>query len=142
MLRSTKNNTRKRFRPKAGIDPIHVHELLAAAGMSGFLGVLEPPVPLPHLQKLARGVSGVPPGREAIDHRASGTVAGAAAAPEESPAAGLLPEGQKLVEAFLKRLGSQDEALRGVSEVVRRMNGSAERLRSQAERIFSRQAGA
>jgi hypothetical protein len=38
------------------IEPIHVEELLAGAGMSGFLGVLAPRVPPTHLEKLVREV--------------------------------------------------------------------------------------
>jgi len=48
-------------RPKARIEPIHVEELLDAPGMSGFLGVLGPPVRADHLQQLASGTSTVPP---------------------------------------------------------------------------------
>ena len=44
----------KRHKPKFKLESIHVDELLNAAGMSGFLGVLEPPQPAgPHLEKLA-----------------------------------------------------------------------------------------
>jgi hypothetical protein len=38
------------------IEPIHVEELLAGAGMSGFLGILAPHVPSTHLEKLVREV--------------------------------------------------------------------------------------
>ena len=34
------------------IEPIHVEELLAGAGMSGFLGILDTPVLATHLEKL------------------------------------------------------------------------------------------
>jgi hypothetical protein len=40
-------------RLKIPIEPIHVEELLAGAGMSGFLGVLDPPVLTTQLEKLA-----------------------------------------------------------------------------------------
>ena|ERR1700730_18654477 len=39
-------------RPKIPIEPIHLEELLAGAGMSGFLGVLDPPVLTTPLEKL------------------------------------------------------------------------------------------
>jgi hypothetical protein len=38
------------------IEPIHVEELLAGAGMNGFLGILNPPVSAAHLEKLVREV--------------------------------------------------------------------------------------
>ena len=48
-------------RPKAAIEPIHLEELLAGAGMSGFLGVLEATDPSPQLSEkaLARRGAGV-----------------------------------------------------------------------------------
>lgn len=47
-------NPKRRHKPKFKLESIHVDELLNAAGMSGFLGVLEPPKPAaPHLKKLA-----------------------------------------------------------------------------------------
>src|SRR6202049_1913363 len=39
-------------RLKIPIEPIHLEELLAGAGMSGFLGVLDPPVLTTQLEKL------------------------------------------------------------------------------------------
>ena len=38
-------------RRKTPIEPIHVEELLAGAGMSGLLGVLDAPVLTTHLEK-------------------------------------------------------------------------------------------
>ncbi len=47
-------NPKRRHKPKFKLESIHVDELLNAAGMSGFLGVLEPPkAAAPHLEKLA-----------------------------------------------------------------------------------------
>lgn len=47
-------NPKRRHKPKFKLESIHVDELLNAAGMSGFLGVLEPPkASAPHLEKLA-----------------------------------------------------------------------------------------
>lgn len=51
----------KRRRPKTPIEPIHVEELVGGAGMSGFLGVLGPPVRAAHLQQLAGGSSAISP---------------------------------------------------------------------------------
>lgn len=39
------DKSKRSRRPKKPIEPIHVEELLAGAGMSGFLGVLDPPAP-------------------------------------------------------------------------------------------------
>jgi hypothetical protein len=39
-------------RLKIPIEPIHVEELLAGAGMSGFLGLLDPPASTTHLEQL------------------------------------------------------------------------------------------
>src|SRR5713226_6395787 len=47
-------------RLRTPIEPIHVEELLAGAGMSGFLGVLDTPVLTPHLQGLIHGVHTLP----------------------------------------------------------------------------------
>ena len=52
---------RKRSRRlRTPIKPIHVEELLAGAGMSGFLGILDTPVLTPHLQELIHGVHTLP----------------------------------------------------------------------------------
>ena len=62
------NDSRKRSRPKAGIQPIHVHELLSGAGMTGFLSVLQPRVAAPHLRQLtesAESGSEEPPAADA-----------------------------------------------------------------------------
>lgn len=45
-------NQKRRSRHKADIEPITLDELLSGAGMSGFLGILDRPVAVPHLQKL------------------------------------------------------------------------------------------
>jgi hypothetical protein len=44
----SKSSARPR-RLKTPIEPIHLEELLAGAGMNGFLGVLDTPVLAPHL---------------------------------------------------------------------------------------------
>jgi len=111
------NLPRKRSRLSADIDPIHVDELLSAAGMSGFLSVLDPPAPIPHLEALAR-------------------------TPEDGLAAALPRHGEQLSEALarlaevvLTRLRDREEALFRVSEIANRMNASAHRLSIRAERI-------
>jgi hypothetical protein len=43
---------RKHSPRRAEVEPIHVDELLGAAGMNGFLGVLDPPEAVPHLRVL------------------------------------------------------------------------------------------
>jgi hypothetical protein len=47
---------RKRSPRRAELEPIHVDELLGAAGMNGCLGVLDPPEPVPHLRVVLRQV--------------------------------------------------------------------------------------
>jgi hypothetical protein len=57
------------------IEPIHVDELLAGAGMSGFLAVLDTPVSIPHLQELIHEVALPRPApRSALDLRAASVV--------------------------------------------------------------------
>ena len=114
---------RKRSRLSADIDPIHVDELLSAAGMSGFVSVLEPPMPMPHLEVLARP-------------------------PADGPAA-LPHHGQQLSEALARlaegvfiRLRDREEALFRLSEIANRVNASAHRLRLRAEQIRSGYASA
>jgi hypothetical protein len=53
--KQSKSSARPR-RLKTPIEPIHLEELLAGAGMSGFLGILDTPVLTPHLQERIRGV--------------------------------------------------------------------------------------
>jgi len=102
-----KDSAPKRSRPKPGLEPIHVDELMGAAGMSGFLGVLEPPPLAPHL----------------------------AVAGTDLAVAGLSEQGRQLAVWFSNRLESlvgglrrQQELLHGVTEVARRMSASAERM--------------
>ena len=55
MLNKSNEVSESRKRPrrsKTPIEPIHVEELLAGAGMNGFLGILDTPAPTPHLQEL------------------------------------------------------------------------------------------
>ena len=92
---------------RPAIEPIHVEELLAGAGMSGFLGILQTPVVVPHAS-------------DALAHLTA-------------PA--LPQQGMQLffclasrMESIRGRLGQQQELLHEVVEVARRMSASAERL--------------
>ena len=52
MSTKVSETSRRPRRPKIPIEPIHLEELLAGAGMSGFLGVLDPPSTT-HLERFA-----------------------------------------------------------------------------------------
>ncbi len=95
--------------------------------MSGFLGVLDPATTLPHFRKL-------------VDEERGGASVGKAIESLVEPEDPLLAGGRKLIGAVLVRLTRQEEALREVSEVLRRMNGSAKRLWLKADRIRWRRA--
>ena len=49
-----RSKPREPRRRKTAIEPIHVEELLAGAGMNGFLGILDTRVLTPHLTELIR----------------------------------------------------------------------------------------
>ena len=100
-----RNGTRKRSRPE--IEPIRVKELLAGAGMTGFLSVLQPPVAVPHLGKLA-GVA--PP----------------------SPA-GIAAPTQFRVDVLLRRLDGQQESLSAMHAQANRWRFRVEQLYRRAE---------
>ena len=53
-------NPKKRSRPKVELEPISMDEILAAPGMSGFVGILDPPEKVPHLQALVDDIKDVP----------------------------------------------------------------------------------
>ena len=103
-----------RSRPRAGIEPIHIRELLNGAGMTGFLSVLNPPVPAPHLRELGR-----------------------APHPAEPPSASSEPwfALSTRADALLVRVGRQDELLSAITEVASRINCGAVRLQSRAEAL-------
>jgi DUF2934 family protein len=103
-----RSHTGKRSRPKAGIEPIRVSELLTGAGMTGFLSVLDPPAAVPHLREFA-------------------LPAPAFSSPE------LAQWFSARAEALLRQLGGQQEALAAIAEVARRTNGGAEKLSRLAE---------
>ena len=101
-----------RSRPKGKIEPIHIQELLQGAGMRGFLSVLDPPVPAPHLRELGRGGDAAPAGMHGAEP---------------------LSRLSALAEALLGKLGRQDHALRTISEMAYRINGGALALQRRAE---------
>ena len=102
------SRSRKRSRPKAGIEPIHVGELLDGAGMRGFLSVLEAPR------------------HSAPVRRFSGDLADG----------GLLNRFSARVAKMLVRFDQQDEALRAVTEIARRIKRGVITLQGQSEAIW------
>ncbi len=106
-----------RSRPKTNIEPIHLDELLRGAGMRGFLSVLDPPVPAPHLRELGRGGD-----------------SGAAGMPGSEPLDRLATR----MEALIGKLGRQDHALRTINEMAYRINGGARALQRHAESVRRR----
>ena len=104
-------------RPKSSIEPIHIHELLTGAGMRGFLSVLDPPVPAPHLQELGR----------------AGEVAGTASSGIEP-----LSRLSGRAEDWLHQLARQEQTLRMITEVAFRINSGAAALQRHAEQAVRR----
>ncbi len=78
---------------------------MAGAGMSGFLGVLDPPASVPHLEALVSRAPDVP----ADHHQLSLWLS-------------------SRLERISARVGRQHETLLEISKVTGRMNGAAERL--------------
>jgi len=104
-----------RSRPsKRSIEPIHIRELLNGAGMRGFLSVLDPPVPAPHLRELGRDQGAREPCAE--------------------PWSGLSAR----VEALLGRFARQEQALRSVAEMAHRINCGAVVLQRGADSVCMR----
>src|SRR5579871_2001023 len=99
-----RSSYRMRSRRRADLEPIHIRELLSGAGMRGFLSVLDPPVPAPHLRELGRDGDSCEPEAAGAD-----------------PLRGL----SALAEALFGRLARQEQALRTISEVAHRINGGA-----------------
>jgi hypothetical protein len=96
------------------LEPIHLDELMGAAGMSGFLGVLDPPAVAPHLSDASADLA----------------------------LAALSEQGKRLAVWFSNRMeslvggmGRQQELLYGVTEVARRMSASAERIARRTTRF-------
>ena len=106
-----------RSRRRTSLEPIHIRELLSGAGRRGFLSVLDPPVPAPHLRELGRDGDSYDPG-----------------AARAEPLTRL----SALAEALLGRLARQEQALRTISEVAYRINGGAVTLQRQTDAVCSR----
>jgi hypothetical protein len=87
-----------------------MEELLAGAGMSGFLGVLDPPAPAPHLEALAGQATYVP-----ADHRQLSLWL------------------SSRLERLSAHVGRQHETLLEISKVTGRINGAAERLNARVQ---------
>jgi hypothetical protein len=51
---------KKKSRPKVELEPISMDEILAGAGMSGFVSILDPPEDVPHLQALVDDIRDMP----------------------------------------------------------------------------------
>jgi hypothetical protein len=125
------------------IAPIHVDELLLAPGMGGFLGILDPPVPVPHLQKLVdelRGTSSQPPAQ--AGHR--NPVTAQVGVCEALAATALDGDGLRFSSWFYDRTGAilgrmwlQEKELSGVTEAWRRVAAHVEKLHRQATLLCS-----
>jgi len=97
--------------------------------MTGFLGMLDPPAPVPHLEMTAAG------------SEPSSSLKAEAALPAvtENALAVLQGQGQELAlwfsfrtEGLAYQLSRQLDVLAGISEVARRINGSVHRLTRDA----------
>src|SRR5215475_15632628 len=51
-MSSRDTSPKKKSRHKVALEPISMDEILAGAGMSGFVSILDPPEEVPHLQAL------------------------------------------------------------------------------------------
>lgn len=121
---------KKPSRPKAEIEPIHVPELLSAAGMCNFLGVLSPPAPVPHLRKLVDSVDRV--AREVLQGRVND-------APRWEGIQ-FLTDFSAHAELLLAELARQHETLVAILTRAERMNRSvvwlSAAIRNRAETKF------
>jgi hypothetical protein len=57
-MSSRDTTPKKKSRPKVTLEPISMDEILAGAGMSGFVSILDPPEDVPHLQALVDDIKG------------------------------------------------------------------------------------
>lgn len=101
-------------RSKRGIEPIHIRELLSGAGMRGFLSVLDPPVPAPHLRELGRDQGSYESCAEPLTRLSA------------------------RAEALLGRFARQEQALRLISEMAHRINGGAVALQRGTDSVCIR----
>ncbi len=106
------NRSRKRSRPRPEIEPIHLGELLGGAGMRGFLSILEAPFP--------------------------GSPAKQSAGPLLD--GGLSRRFSARAEKTVVRFKQQEEALRAVTEIVRRIKRGVITLQAQSEAIWRRRS--
>jgi hypothetical protein len=121
-------------RPKT-IEPIHVEELLAGAGMNGFLGVLETPVRNVHLEKLARGVdtSSTEPRRYSAAPKVGGNVLEwNAPSPVRVYHRAGLPDERAALQA-------PSEISARVASAVLKVEALAERIEAKAKSYYSEQ---
>jgi hypothetical protein len=141
MSQAMRSTARQRPRPKPSIEPVHVDELLLAPGMGGFLGILDPPVPVPHLQKLVdelRGASSQP----SAQARQRNPVTAQAGAWEALAATALDGDGLRFSSWFCDRTGAllgrmwlQEKELSGITEAWLRVAADVEKLHRQATLI-------
>lgn len=59
-MSSRDTTPKKKSRPKVELEPISMDEILAGAGMSGFVSILDPPEDVPHLQALVDDIRDMP----------------------------------------------------------------------------------
>jgi hypothetical protein len=111
---------KKPFPPKSDIEPIHVEELLSAAGMCNFLGVLSPAEPVPHLRKLVESVDRV--AREALGQPLHGA--------SQWEGIHYLTGFSAHAELLLAELARQHETLLAILTRAQKMNRSAARLKA------------
>jgi hypothetical protein len=126
---SRRSAIRKRSPPKSRIEPVCVDELLTAAGMSGFLGVLESAAPAGGLQQFPG--TGRYPSLESVPRRGPGAL------DIRTVSLGLTVQVERLAE----RLAGQHQILSGMSEVIGRMNAGAQRLKRATDLICVGVAG-
>lgn len=84
----------RRQKSKFELEHIHLDELLNAAGMSGYLGVLDPPASAPHLEQLAKEMLDEmqSSGRPLTERYQSGSLPGFAAVQTPDPKLSGTPE--------------------------------------------------
>lgn len=99
---------KRRSRHKADIEPITLDELLSGAGMSGFLGILDPPVAVPHLQKLVDEIRVDTPATVSSQDTVLSTPTGSS---QDTVAAGDAVGSQDTVSADVPAVASQDTVL-------------------------------
>jgi hypothetical protein len=127
----TKDSRRSAIRKRSPrrIEPVGVDELLTAAGMSGFLGVLESAAAVGGLQQFL-GTGRCP----SLDSAPRGSFG---ALDVRTVSLGLTVQVERLAE----RLAGQHQILSGMSELIGRMNARAQRLKRATDLICTGIAG-